>query len=213
MQKHAHLPRHLADNTRRNVKWTSEASAAKREKYSLEQLTVVSFNPHSPKLKQSLTEALVNTVVPSISLKLRMRSPHLQLLNRTTHPAIISSWASLLICNKLLKLSAFEPSYLLTYNKVLKRSAREPSHLLLNRSSTTENLPKLSAYNTWLSSSRASPLKSTEKLRPLSASDTNPRTNQNLKTSAHRLRATGRQKKIANDPSKKRRHRWPPKVQ
>jgi hypothetical protein len=52
MQKRARLPRHLADNTRRNVKWTSEASAAKREKNSLEQLTVVSFHAHSPKLKQ-----------------------------------------------------------------------------------------------------------------------------------------------------------------
>lgn len=111
MQKHAHLPRHLADNTRRNVKWTSEASAANRGKYSLEQLPVVSFHPHSPKLKPSPTEALVHTVVPSISLKLRMRSPHLQLLNRTTHPDIISSWTSLLIYNKLLKLSASEPSY------------------------------------------------------------------------------------------------------
>jgi len=118
------------------VKWTSEASAGKRKKNFLEQLTVA-FHAHSPKLKQSPTEALVHTVV----------------------------------------------------------------HL------TDKNLPKLSAYNTWLSYSRASPLSSTEKLLRLSTSDTNYRTNQNLKTSAHRLAATGHQKKIADDPSKKRRKR------
>ncbi len=58
------------DNTTRTVKWTSEASAGKRKKNLLEQLTVA-FHAHSPKLKQSPTEALVHTVVHSISLKLR----------------------------------------------------------------------------------------------------------------------------------------------
>jgi hypothetical protein len=132
------------------------------------------LHAHSLDLKQSATEALVHTVVPSISLKLKIRSPHLQLLNWTTHPAIISSWASLLIYNKLLELSASEPSYhlFLSLSSHLQRSTK--SFCLITQLSRTEslltdkNLPKLSAYNTWLSSRHTS----TEKLLRLSASDT-----------------------------------------